>query len=234
MEQTRYETDSNNQEVLISDQEEQVMMEWEKPYMEACIDALKPTGDVLEIGFGCAYSANKIQEYNPKSHTIIECDLEVLKRLHLWADDKPNVIIVEGRWQDTLHTLGLFDEIFMDDFPLDLKNDESNFLNIHIKNSFRLYIFIDMCLRNHTRVGSKISAYLNGGGMLNNTKRIKECATIETTFIDVEIPQECRYRDSGKKKCSIPIVTKTQPFNLYESLKNEYVREWTIRELVKF
>ncbi len=31
-----------------------VMMEWERPYMEACVDALKisPSDSVLEIGFG--------------------------------------------------------------------------------------------------------------------------------------------------------------------------------------
>ena len=41
----------------------QVMMEWEKPYMEACIDELHPKGDVLEIGFGMGYSATQIQKY---------------------------------------------------------------------------------------------------------------------------------------------------------------------------
>ena len=28
------------------------MMAWEKPYMEKCVEVLKPHGDVLEIGFG--------------------------------------------------------------------------------------------------------------------------------------------------------------------------------------
>ena len=37
----------------------QVMMEWEKPYMEKCIEYLDPSGSVLEIGFGLGYSANK-------------------------------------------------------------------------------------------------------------------------------------------------------------------------------
>ena len=39
MSQTTYKIDENKQEVLLSDQDQQVMMEWEKPYMEACIDA---------------------------------------------------------------------------------------------------------------------------------------------------------------------------------------------------
>ena len=72
-----FETDKNNEEVLLSKDKHQVMMEWEKPYMEASIDVLKPTGDVLEIGFGCGYSATQIMKYNPKSYTIIECDAVV-------------------------------------------------------------------------------------------------------------------------------------------------------------
>ena len=31
--------------------------------------------DVLEIGFGCGYSASRIQSFKPRSHTIIECCL---------------------------------------------------------------------------------------------------------------------------------------------------------------
>ena len=67
-----YQRDEQGKEVLLKDGKFQVMMEWEKPYMHACIDALKPFGDVLEIGFGLGYSAERIQTYHPKSHTIIE------------------------------------------------------------------------------------------------------------------------------------------------------------------
>ena len=56
-----FNVDENGKEILLRDGEHQVMMEWEKPYMEAIIDTIKPTGDVLEIGFGCGYSATRIQ-----------------------------------------------------------------------------------------------------------------------------------------------------------------------------
>ena len=69
-----YYKDENNQEILLSNTNQQIMMEWEKPYMEASIDILKPTGDVLEIGFGLGYSANAIQKYDINMHTIIETD----------------------------------------------------------------------------------------------------------------------------------------------------------------
>ena len=78
-----------------------VASQWEKPYMEVCVDALKisPFSDVLEIGFGLAYSADRIQQARPRSHTVVECDAVVLQRLRVWAKTRPNVRVVEGRWQ---------------------------------------------------------------------------------------------------------------------------------------
>ena len=119
----KFTTDPDGQELLLKDGEFQVMMEWEKPYMEACIDALKPSGDVLEIGFGLGYSAAQIQKYKPKSHTIIEYHPVVVEKARAWARDKPNVTIIEATWQDTLATLGTFDTIFFDDYPLESQND---------------------------------------------------------------------------------------------------------------
>ena len=51
----------------------QVMMEWEKPYMEKCIEYLNPSGSVLEIGFGLGYSASKLCSYkNVTKYSVIE------------------------------------------------------------------------------------------------------------------------------------------------------------------
>ena len=36
------EKDENNDEIILSKDDQQVMMEWEKPYMEASIDFLSP------------------------------------------------------------------------------------------------------------------------------------------------------------------------------------------------
>ena len=114
----QYKIDEYGKEILLQYNKHQVMMEWEKPYMEACIDKLQPQGDVLEIGFGMGYSATQIQKYKPKSHTIIEMDSLVIKRLKKWAKDYDNIIVVEGTWQSQMKNLGQFDEIFFDDFPL--------------------------------------------------------------------------------------------------------------------
>ena len=128
-----YTTDKNNDELLLSDQGGYIMMEWEKPYMEACIDKLAPKGDVLEIGWGCGYSATRIVEHKPKSYTVIECCPNVIKKAKEWSQKYPDVpiTIVEGRWQEKIHGLGMFDEIFMDDYPLDITK-ESSIIDHHL------------------------------------------------------------------------------------------------------
>jgi hypothetical protein len=113
-----YGKDEQGKELLLKEGKFQVMMEWEEPYMNACIDALKPFGDVLEIGFGLGYSAARIQTYHPKSHTIIEFHPEVAARARDWAKQYPHVTIIEDTWQNALAQLGLFDCIFFDDYPL--------------------------------------------------------------------------------------------------------------------
>ncbi len=122
--------DELGQEVLLKDGEFQVMMEWEKPYMKAIIDELKPKGDVLEIGFGCGYSADYIQSHNPQSHTIVECHPEVIKKAKEWAKDKKNVKIVEDTWQNALKKLGSFDSIFFDDYPMDQQEDAKDIVGM--------------------------------------------------------------------------------------------------------
>ena len=120
--------DENLELVLLSENNQQVMMEWEKPYMEACIDLLQPRGDVLEVGFGYGYSASQIMKYPIKSYTIIECDPTVLQKLSEWKSQFQNIpiTIIEGRWQDVLHSLGKFDSIFIDDFPLEISEHSTD------------------------------------------------------------------------------------------------------------
>ena len=52
----------------------QVMMEWEKPYMEACVDNLGASGSVLEIGFGLGYSARRLcSSPGVTEYSVVEC-----------------------------------------------------------------------------------------------------------------------------------------------------------------
>jgi len=209
-----YEKDSNNKEILLSHTNQQVMMEWEKPYMEASIDVLQPTGHVLEIGFGCGYSATQIMKYNPKSYTVIECDSVVIKKAKEWAKNYPTIPIniVEGRWQEKLHTLQIFDEIYFDDYPLDLGKESSQIeLAISMK---RLNIFVDMCIQNHTQIGSKISFYLNGNPTEVNflSSDTLPFVKISLTSMDIKISANCKYRNN-EEKCTIPLIKKIKEYN---------------------
>lgn len=114
-----YDLDQFGKQILVKDGCFQVMMEWEKPYMEACIDFLAPKGNVLEIGFGCGYSATRIQAYLPKTHTIIEYHPVVAKQARQWAESYHGIDIIEATWQDALGKLGKFDTIFFDDYPIE-------------------------------------------------------------------------------------------------------------------
>jgi SAM-dependent methyltransferase len=148
----KYTTDEYGKELLFDKKTNyQVMMEWEKPYMEALIDNLKPTGDVLEIGFGLGYSANKIQSYDIKSYTVIENDPKVLEVAREWAKkQKHPVTIIPGDWQEVIFNLGKFDTIFFDDAPSEKYPDPGN---------VRFYYFYYLALQNHVNIGCRMSWY---------------------------------------------------------------------------
>jgi hypothetical protein len=169
-----YTKDKNNEDILLDSNGEQVMMEWEKSYMHECIDMLMPKGHVLEIGFGMGYSATQIQKYNPKSYTIVECDPVVIDKCKRWANNYSNVTIIESRWQEVICTknLGIYDEIFFDDFPNNL-NPHCNVEMFNVNN--RLNLFIEFARQYHMKVGSKISAYIcKKESMYTNSKWISK------------------------------------------------------------
>ena len=143
--------DKYNKDILIDQNGFQVMMEWEKPYMEALIKKLKPRGDVLEIGFGLGYSASAVQKYKIKSHTIIEDNSTVLKDLKKWSKKQLHKVnIIEGTWQNKLKTLGKFDCIFFDDAPHEDYPDPDD---------TRIYNFYYQLLNKHVNKNARLSWY---------------------------------------------------------------------------
>ena len=75
-----YTFDEGKKELLLSANKAQVMMEWEKPYMEACIDKLEPSGDVLEIGLGLGIASRYLLTFpKVKSLTTIEKNADVIE-----------------------------------------------------------------------------------------------------------------------------------------------------------
>ena len=71
-------------------------------------------GDVLDIGFGMGFSANKISEL-VDTYTCIEINPQIYKKAKEWAKDKTNVEIIFGDWIDIIPKLNKkFDGIFFD------------------------------------------------------------------------------------------------------------------------
>lgn len=178
-----YKKDIYGKEILVDAKGGQVMMEWEKKYMKACINALSPHGDVLEIGFGMGYSASRIMSYTPNSYTIVECDDNVIKRIKDWAKGYPNqkIIIIKGKWQDIIPTIGKFDSIFFDDFPNDREIPT-------ITDRNRLKIFLHNILTFNSKIGTKICFYCQ-----SLFTSLDPCINISSTIFNCEIPQNCQY-----------------------------------------
>ena len=196
-----YTKDNYNKDILLQDgKNPQVMMEWEIPYMNALIDNVKPKDmNVLEVGYGLGYSAKRIQSYNPKSHTVIECDKNVIAKA---KKDKLNIDIIEGKWQDTLHKLGSYDFIFLDDHSYE---DYSNELEESIDLN-RGKIFVDICIDWHLNNNGMISFYYNGNDSMEGLFRHPKIKYIEKS-IEVDIPDNCNYKKNNK--CIIPLICKT-------------------------
>lgn len=205
--------DREGKEQLLDADGQQVMMEWEKPYVEKCVDELQITSecDVLEIGFGCGYSASRIQRFQPRSHTIIECSEVVLERLKQWAASRPNVHIVAGTWQQRLPHLGVFDCIFFDDYGQPGISDREMLLNcpneqykeIYTESPTHFHAFLDIALQYHSRRGSRISGYLVSPIVVDRDD-------VEITYgsFDVHPPEHCNYY--FRNEAVVPVFSKTE------------------------
>lgn len=106
---------------LENDVQKEVMMNWEAPIMQASAEFVTNKGSadsILEIGFGMWISAGYIQNYKPKSHTIIELHPSIVEQANSWAKEREGVTILEGNWYDLVREgkLGTYDGIFVDTY----------------------------------------------------------------------------------------------------------------------
>ena len=178
----------------------QVMMAWEKPYMEKCIEYLEPSGSVLEIGFGLGYSAHKLCSYNEVTeYTVIECSPIVWDKIEeftrLMSRERPTlkINVIRGRWEDVLCESSVFDSVFFDDYNGSISNETVN--------RFNKFLY-ELLTNNHTRVGSKICCYSTGDTGFSIS------SLSQTSYeYNIDIPEYCNYAKG--KKMNIPIITQT-------------------------
>jgi hypothetical protein len=210
-----YGRDERGQEILYDDKGcHQVMMEWEKPYMEFCVDKLKPKGRVLEIGFGLGYSATKIAACKDVTeHVIIECSPTVWERMEKFLHENPKSSLVKGRWQDVMYTCGKFDCVFFDDYSTE-------------EDTTRGDDFVEE-IASQVGVGAELMFYCTAPPTrsLNGTRCI-------VYPYNIQIPDYCQYAKGNKmfalhyqvKSTPISVVENTMPKSLVGSIPKTSLR----------
>ena len=101
--------------------DDDIMEDWQIPIMKTMAEFVaRAGGDVLEVGMGRGVASDFIQQHNPKSHTLIECNDEIVARFGQWQAKYPDsdVRMVHGMWQDKWHELDVYDGILFHTYPL--------------------------------------------------------------------------------------------------------------------
>jgi len=201
-----YGKDENGEDALLDESgKHQVMMAWEKTYMEDCIEALAPKGSVLEIGFGMAYSARALcLDPAVTTYTVVECSPVVWERFAAFAEEmayqRPELTchLIKGRWQDVLQALGTFDAIFFDDYVDPTTSPQAN--------TERFARFAVDAVSNHLVEGGRMCWYASRGSF---PVPDNEYVRLERRDHDVKPPPQCRYAPANGYE--VPVLTKIGP-----------------------
>lgn len=140
-------------------EKQQVMQSWEDPYMKIMAEEIASShGDILEVGFGMGISATYIQQFDVKTHTIIECNNDVINKFHEWKQQYPDkkIFLIEGKWQDVVNDLSEYDGIFFDTYPL----SESEYIQHALEGATYAQHFFKTAA-SHLKSGGMFTYYSN-------------------------------------------------------------------------
>ena len=197
-----YTKDEDGKDILQNDDGDlQVMMEWEKPYMEKCIEKLAPRGSVLEIGYGFGYSARALcNNPNITEYTVIECSPNVWEKVEEFKKDYTHIPInlVKGRWQDVLQLCKKYDTVFFDDYG-------TSVLDFNRFNKFLYEI-----LKEHSNIGCKIGNY-STTNIIDDKLLLSESISCNMFEINTIIPDNCIYARGGRM--FMPLIEKKKELN---------------------
>lgn len=176
----------------LSDQE--IMEDWQIPLMQRMADVVCTTkGDVLEIGFGRGISSDMIQTYQIASHTIIECNEQVINDyFHQWKVKFPesDIKIVQGLWQDTIDDLGLFDGIFFHTYPL---NEEDYMKYVQESITFAEHFFPHAS--SHLKKGGSFTYFSNEIDSLSREHQrllLKHFSSFSLQIVPLKMPEDVK------------------------------------------
>jgi len=139
--------------------ETDIMEDWQIPVMKAMASAVtKQGGDVLEVGMGRGIASDFIQEHDPKSHTIIECNEQIASTFDEWKSKYPgkDIKIITSLWQECLDQLQMYDGILFHTYPL----SDEEFVDTVVKDvTFAAHFLSAAC--EHLRPGGSLTYLTN-------------------------------------------------------------------------
>ncbi|MFK7962985.1 MAG: class I SAM-dependent methyltransferase [Burkholderiaceae bacterium] len=170
----------------------EIMEDWQDPIMAKMATFVTADGgDVLEIGFGRGIGSSHIQNGQPKSHTIIECNESVIARFKHWQTQYPDraIRLVPGMWEDVIDQLGEFDGIFFHTYPL----SETDVIEKVVQSvTFAEHFFV--VAAKHLRRGGVFTYLTNEIDSLSRAHQrslLNHFSAFETSLIKgLEVPQD--------------------------------------------
>lgn len=174
-------------------EEEEIMEDYLIPVMEVMARVISENGgDILEIGFGRGISADMIQKHPIASHTMIECNDDVVNTFEAWKKkhEGKDIKLVHGLWQDTIDDLGMFDGIFFHTYPL----NEDEYMNyVHGSITFAEHFF--SYASDHLKPGGGFTYFsneINSLGREHQRRLLEHFSSFSVEIVPLQMPDDVK------------------------------------------